>query len=111
MAKSWLHVQVDLELAHLEPGRMDQFKSIGDAIDGSPGHSDGAVQPSNGPGIWPLQVFNQQPRQLSDLLQKLQSGYIYNAVFILILSCPFLQYCLLLMKECLFGMKILNCLD
>ncbi|VVA20711.1 PREDICTED: nuclear pore [Prunus dulcis] len=74
MAKSWLDVQLDLELAHLEPERLDQFKSIGDAIDGSPGHSDGAVQPSNGPGIWPLQVLNQQPRQLSDLLQKLHSG-------------------------------------
>ncbi|CAL9009676.1 unnamed protein product [Prunus brigantina] len=74
MAKSWLDVQLDLELAHLEPGRLDQFKSIGDAIDGSPGHSDGAVQPSNGPGIWPLQVLNQQPLQLSDLLQKLHSG-------------------------------------
>ncbi|XP_020414594.1 nuclear pore complex protein NUP107 [Prunus persica] len=74
MAKSWLDVQLDLELAHLEPGRLDQFKSIGNAIDGSPGHSDGAVQPSNGPGIWPLQVLNQQPRQLSDLLQKLHSG-------------------------------------
>lgn len=74
MAKSWLDVQVDLELAHLEPGRLDQFKRIGDAIDGSPGHSDEAVQPSNGPAIWPLQVLNQQPRQLSDLLQKLHSG-------------------------------------
>ncbi|KAL6285349.1 hypothetical protein ACE6H2_009739 [Prunus campanulata] len=78
MAKSWLDVQVDLELAHLEPGRLDQFKSIGDAIDGSPGHSDGAVQPSNGPGIWPLQVLNQQPRQLSDLLQKLHSGELVH---------------------------------
>ncbi|KAL7234868.1 hypothetical protein ACSBR1_018352 [Camellia fascicularis] len=47
MAKSWLDVQVDLELARLQP-----------------------VGPEN----WPLQVLNQQPRHLSALLQKLHSS-------------------------------------
>ncbi|PON43586.1 Nuclear pore protein [Parasponia andersonii] len=74
MAKSWLEVQVDLELAHLQPGSLDQFRNSGDVIDGSPGHNDHAFQPPNGPENWPHQVLNQQPRQLSDLLQKLHSG-------------------------------------
>ncbi|KAL5579606.1 hypothetical protein UlMin_012048, partial [Ulmus minor] len=72
MAKSWLDVQVDLELAHLPPGRVDE--RFGDVIEGSPASSDRAFQPSNGPENWPLQILNQQPRQLSDLLQKLHSG-------------------------------------
>ncbi|KAM5579600.1 nuclear pore complex protein NUP107 [Rosa sericea] len=78
IAKSWLDFQVDLELAHLQPERLDQIKSIADAIDGSPAHGDGAVQPSSGPGSWPLQVSNQQPRQLSDLIQKLHSGELVH---------------------------------
>lgn len=68
---------MDLVLAPLQPERLDQIKSIADAIDGSPAHGEGAVQPSSGPGTWPLQVSNQQPRQLSDLIQKLHSGYIF----------------------------------
>lgn len=75
MAKSWLDVQVDLELANLQPGSLDQFRNFGDASDRSPGHSDRSFQPSNGPEDWPLHVYNQQPWQLSDLLQKLHSGY------------------------------------
>ncbi|XP_060972086.1 nuclear pore complex protein NUP107 [Cannabis sativa] len=74
MAKSWLEVQVDMELAHLQPEGLDQFRNPGDVISGSPGHSDQDFQPSNGPENWPRQVVNQQPRQLSDLLQKLHSG-------------------------------------
>ena len=83
MAKSCLDVQVDLELARLPPGRMDQISSFGDVVDGSSGHNDGTVQPSGGPESWPGQVLNQQPRQLPALLQKLHSMYI--AVFIQIL--------------------------
>lgn len=73
MAKSSLDVQVDLELARLQPGRIDQINSFGDVIDGSPGHSDVAIKPSDGPENWPVQVLNQQPRQLATLLQKLHS--------------------------------------
>ncbi|KAK9281423.1 hypothetical protein L1049_004325 [Liquidambar formosana] len=78
MAKSWLDVQVDLELARLQPGRMDQFKSYEDAIDRSPGHGGSASQLTAGPDNWPLQVLNQQPRHISALLQKLHSWYGYK---------------------------------
>ncbi|THG08170.1 hypothetical protein TEA_006177 [Camellia sinensis var. sinensis] len=40
MVKSWLDVQVDLELARLQPGGMDQFKTYEDAIDRSHGQGD-----------------------------------------------------------------------
>ncbi|KAF2323644.1 hypothetical protein GH714_036445 [Hevea brasiliensis] len=78
MAKSWLDVQVDLELARSQPGRIEQLKSYGDGIDGSPELIDGMSQSSMGPENWPLQVLNQQPRNLSALLQKLHSGEMVN---------------------------------
>ncbi|CAL5379504.1 unnamed protein product [Camellia sinensis] len=74
MAKSWLDVQVDLELACLQPGGMDQFKTYEDAIDRSHGQGDGVSPSTVGPENWPLQVLNQQPRHLSALLQKLHSS-------------------------------------
>ncbi|KAJ7963320.1 Nuclear pore complex protein [Quillaja saponaria] len=74
MAKSWLDVQVDLVLTNSLPGRMDQLEGLRDGVDGTSGHSDGTFQPSDRPGNWPRQVLNQQPRQLSTLLQKLHSG-------------------------------------
>lgn len=70
MAKSWLDVQVDLEITRSLPGGVDQLRTFGDVIDGSPGNADGSFEPEN----WPIQVLNQQPRQLSSLLQKLHSG-------------------------------------
>ncbi|CAL5379366.1 unnamed protein product [Camellia sinensis] len=73
MAKSWLDVQVDLELSRLQPGGMDQFKTYEDAIDRSHGQGDGVSPSIVGPENWPLQVLNQQPRHLSALLQKLHS--------------------------------------
>ncbi|RVW52206.1 Nuclear pore complex protein NUP107 [Vitis vinifera] len=39
-----------------------------------PGEGDSESQSSVGPENWPFQVLNQQPRQLSALLQKLHSG-------------------------------------
>ncbi|CAL5381126.1 unnamed protein product [Camellia sinensis] len=74
MAKSWLDVQVDLELARLQPGGMDQFKTYEDAIDRSHGQGDDVSPSTVGPENWPLQVLNQQPRHLSALLQKLHSS-------------------------------------
>ena len=74
LAKSWLDVQVDLEVTRSLPGGVDQLRTFDDVIDGSPGHADGSLEPSNGPENWPIQVLNQQPRQLSSLLQKLHSG-------------------------------------
>ncbi|KAJ6701141.1 NUCLEAR PORE COMPLEX PROTEIN [Salix koriyanagi] len=77
MSKSWLDVQVDLELARSQPGRMEQLKSYGDVGDGSPGQIDGATHAA-GPEYWPLQVLNQQPQNLSALLQKLHSGELVS---------------------------------
>ncbi|KAG8388433.1 hypothetical protein BUALT_Bualt02G0125400 [Buddleja alternifolia] len=75
MAKSWLDVQVDIEVARVRPGGADhQFKSFEDAIERSPILGDLASQPNSGPDSWPLQVLNQQPRNLSSLLQKLHSS-------------------------------------
>ncbi|KAK2353328.1 nuclear pore complex protein [Trifolium repens] len=74
MAKSWLDVQVDLEVTRSLPGGVDQHRTFGDVIERSPGQVDGSFDPSNGPENWPIQVLNQQPRQLSSLLQKLHSG-------------------------------------
>ncbi|KAI8026165.1 5'-3' exoribonuclease 4 [Camellia lanceoleosa] len=54
MAKSWLDVQVDLELARLQPGGMDQFKTYEDAIDRSHGQGDSVSPSTVGPENWPL---------------------------------------------------------
>ncbi|KAJ0075052.1 hypothetical protein Patl1_33748 [Pistacia atlantica] len=45
MARSRLDVQVDLELAHSEPGRMEQLKSYGDDIEGNSGQMSSTSQP------------------------------------------------------------------
>ncbi|CAL5379590.1 unnamed protein product [Camellia sinensis] len=78
MAKPWLDVQVDLELARLQPGGMDQFKTYDDAIDRSHGQGDGVSPSTVGPENWPLQVLNQQPWHLSPLLQKLHSSNLVH---------------------------------
>ncbi|GMP40756.1 hypothetical protein CsSME_00011082 [Camellia sinensis var. sinensis] len=81
MAKSWLDVQVDLELVRLPPGGMDQFKTYEDAIDRSHGQGDSVSPSTVGPENWPLQVLNQQPRHLSALLQKLHSRYMSSIYY------------------------------
>lgn len=78
MAKSWLDVQVDLELTRSQQGKIGLSKSIMDTVDGSPGQSDRTFQVPDGPESWPLPVLSQQPRQISSLLQKLHSGYEYS---------------------------------
>lgn len=75
MAKSWLDVQVDLELAQSKPGLTERFKSC---LDESPETLQNGSQASLGPEDWPLHVLNQQPRDLPALLQKLHSGYACN---------------------------------
>ncbi|KAL7603921.1 nuclear pore complex protein NUP107 [Lactuca sativa] len=57
LTKSWLDVQVDLELS----GETERSEDI---------TSESLLGPEN----WPLQVLNQQPRDLSALLQKLHSS-------------------------------------
>ncbi|KAK6153544.1 hypothetical protein DH2020_013183 [Rehmannia glutinosa] len=78
MAKSWLDVQVDIEIARLRPGGMDQFKNIEEAFERSPGEGDLASQQSNGPDSWPLQVLNQQPRNLSSFFRSFISSDTVN---------------------------------
>lgn len=90
MAKSWLDAQVDLEVTRSQTGGEDQLKTFGDVIEGSPGHTDGSFEPLDAPENWPFQVLNQQPRQVSSLLQKLHSGLLlksYHAsdVFLMLL--------------------------
>ncbi|PWA80951.1 hypothetical protein CTI12_AA191640 [Artemisia annua] len=70
LTKSWLDVQVDMELS----GGMDQYRNSDGAIEGSPGQGDLNSQSYLGPESWPLQVIKQQPRDLSALLQKLHSS-------------------------------------
>ncbi|KAK4773488.1 hypothetical protein SAY87_028507 [Trapa incisa] len=77
MAKSWLDVQVDIEISRLQSGGVNQSKHFGDDIDGSVG-IESSSQSSVGSESWPLQVLNQQPRNLSTLLQKLHSGEIVH---------------------------------
>ncbi|XP_013610635.1 PREDICTED: nuclear pore complex protein NUP107 isoform X2 [Brassica oleracea var. oleracea] len=78
MAKSWLDVQVDLELAQSKPGLTEKFRSC---LDESPETMQNGYQASLGPEDWPLHVLNQQPRDLPALLQKLHSGeMVHDAV-------------------------------
>lgn len=62
MAKSWLDVQVDIELSQPQQGRVEG-KQLGDDVNGSTVES------------WPYHVFDQQPRDLPALLQKLHSRF------------------------------------
>lgn len=81
MAKSWLDIQVDMELSRADPGLIEQLKRNADDADGSPGGIDVASHSAGGSENWPLQVLNQQPRDLSALLQKLHSGeMVHEAV-------------------------------
>ncbi|KAF5192752.1 Nuclear pore complex protein [Thalictrum thalictroides] len=77
IAKSWLDVQIDLELSRYQPGRLEILRSDGEEIDLSPGHGDEALQ-SVGTESWPRHVLRQQPRDLSALFQKLHSGDIVH---------------------------------
>ncbi|KAL6491760.1 hypothetical protein OROGR_034125 [Orobanche gracilis] len=74
MARSWLDVQVDIEIARQRPGGMDLVQNFEKAIERSLGQGELASHPTNRPDSWPLQVLNQQPRDLTSLLQKLHSS-------------------------------------
>ncbi|KAL5698662.1 hypothetical protein ACHQM5_029668 [Ranunculus cassubicifolius] len=78
IAKSWLNVQIDLELSHSQPGRVENSRSDEDEIDPSPGRGEEAMQQSVGPENWPQHVLRQQPRDLNALFQKLHSGDIVH---------------------------------
>lgn len=93
MAKSWLDVQVDIQIARLQR-RGDQFKSFEEAIERSPGQGDLVSQPS-GPDNWPLHVLNQQPMNFSSLLQKLHSRFTchINGIHFSLLLTTDIVYC------------------
>ncbi|XP_056684816.1 nuclear pore complex protein NUP107 isoform X2 [Spinacia oleracea] len=81
MAKSWLDVQMDMELARLQPGRMELLKNYEEANGSSPSQRVSSSGSSGGLENWPLQVLNQQPRHLSSLIQKLHSSdMVHEAV-------------------------------
>nr|GFB52351.1 nuclear pore complex protein NUP107 [Tanacetum cinerariifolium] len=69
LTKSWLDHQVDTKLS----GGIDQFRNSDGTMERSPGQGDLNSQSYLGPESWPLQVKNQQPHDLSALLQKLHS--------------------------------------
>ncbi|KAL6908067.1 hypothetical protein ACP4OV_002237 [Aristida adscensionis] len=68
MAKSWLDVQVDLELSQYQTSRPDE-KQLDDDMNGTQ-----PMLSSVGPESWPYHVLDQQPRDISALLQKLHSS-------------------------------------
>ncbi|KAI3786220.1 hypothetical protein L1987_45355 [Smallanthus sonchifolius] len=70
LTKSWLDVQVDVELS----GGLDKLRSSDGATERSPGQVDLNPQSFLGPENWPLQVLKQQPLDLYALLQKLHSS-------------------------------------
>lgn len=84
MTKSWLDIQVDLELASFEPGRLEQLKSYADAIDNF-GKDEETLQPTMGSDGWPYHVIDQQPRDILSLLQKLHSRY-FDVLYLLFLG-------------------------
>lgn len=72
--KSWLEVQVDVELARLHPGKVDQLKSDGELTEMSEAIVEFNAGSITGPESWPQHVLDQQPRDLASLFQKLLSG-------------------------------------
>ncbi|OAY70656.1 Nuclear pore complex protein NUP107, partial [Ananas comosus] len=70
MAKSWLDVQVDLDLTRFQQSRLEE-KQYADDMNGA---SNQAISPSIGPENWPYHVLDQQPRDIRSLLQKLHSS-------------------------------------
>ncbi|CAO2149935.1 unnamed protein product [Urochloa humidicola] len=65
MARSWLDVQVDLELSQHQTSRPDE-KLLDEDMNGA--------QSLLGPESWPYHVVDQQPRDITALLQKLHSS-------------------------------------
>eukprot|EP00250_Pteridium_aquilinum_P018743 c24191_g1_i1 orf=1363-4599(-) len=74
LVKSWLEVQVDMELARLHPAKADQLKVDGDSAEMSEAIVEFNTGSISGPESWPHQVLDQQPRDLSSVFQKLLSG-------------------------------------
>ena len=74
LVKSWLDVQVDMELARVHPSKADQLKSDGELPEMSESIVEFNIGSMRGPDMWPQHVLDQQPRDLPSLFQKLVSG-------------------------------------
>lgn len=74
LVKSWLDIQVDLELVRLQQSKSEQMKNNGTEPDGNDALGDLSMEGSSGPDVWPRQVLDQQPRDIQTLFQKLHSG-------------------------------------
>ncbi|XP_078148291.1 nuclear pore complex protein isoform X3 [Carex rostrata] len=85
MVKCWLDAQVDVHLSQLQKGGgaigYDR-RSNDDEMSGSlSGGSEHMSLPPVSPGSWPYQILDQQPRDMSSLLQKLHSSdMVHEAV-------------------------------
>ncbi|KAG2563842.1 hypothetical protein PVAP13_8KG368602 [Panicum virgatum] len=72
MARSWLDVQVDLQLFKYQTSRSDE-RQLDDDMNGA--------QNSVSPESWPYHVLDQQPRNITALLQKLHSSdFVHETV-------------------------------
>lgn len=77
MTKSWLDVQVDVELTNFQQGRPED-KQYNDGMNETPSQGSQTLLSSAGPETWPCHVLDQQPRDFPALLQKLHSSEIVN---------------------------------
>ncbi|CAA7401213.1 unnamed protein product [Spirodela intermedia] len=77
MAKSWLDLQVDLQLSQFQQERIEPMRNYGG--DGNGISEEGLASQSLADSeSWPQHVIDQQPRDLSSLLQKLHSSDIVH---------------------------------
>ncbi|XP_078444355.1 nuclear pore complex protein isoform X2 [Wolffia australiana] len=77
LAKSWLDVQVDQQLSQFRQVRSEQMRNYG--VDGNSFPEEGLTPQSLVDSeSWPQHVIDQQPRDLSSLLQKLHSSDIVH---------------------------------
>ncbi|KMZ57642.1 hypothetical protein ZOSMA_83G00150 [Zostera marina] len=76
LAKSWLDVQVDLVLAQFQQGSSCDVKSFEDSVNGLIQQGIGNSQYSS--ESWPHHVLEQQPHDISSLIQKLHSSDIVH---------------------------------
>jgi hypothetical protein len=77
MVRCWLDAQVDLNLSRLQKGggaiSLDRRSNEDQMSESLSGGSEHISLPQMGPGSWPYQILDQQPRDMASLLQKLHS--------------------------------------
>eukprot|EP00252_Welwitschia_mirabilis_P023223 TRINITY_DN6524_c0_g2_i1.p1 TRINITY_DN6524_c0_g2~~TRINITY_DN6524_c0_g2_i1.p1 ORF type:complete len:680 (-),score=154.29 TRINITY_DN6524_c0_g2_i1:328-2253(-) len=78
MVKSWLDVQVDLELSRLQQSKLEHVRNRNAPVDSSDSLGETSGETLQSPNTWPRQVLDQQPRDLQALFQKLHSNDIVH---------------------------------